>query len=278
VANDAVLWWGGRLLALWDGGQPYKLDPLSLGTAGATDVSLTVPKKEAFGSRPRADTTISNGGSRLVGFGVKPSGGPLLGGATNVRVFEYEEDFSTDVTLSGTAVNGGKLNSADCVMTNTWAIFAVSPPDDDAGAERGARGVFDALGGKGLGALFDQSGGLSSPSSPLSPPSHSPACFVFLRREAKQEALPIYVDLGAGVHVQHFINAFEGDVDGLVTVDFVATDEAWPRPLGKKKSWAELDYASDVSKARLVRYKVDLRRPEVCEEQNNPRRVYHLIE
>ena len=274
VANAAVLWWGGRLLALWDGGQPYKLDPLSLGTAGATDVSLTVPKREAFGSRPRVDTTIGNGGGRLVGFGVKPSG---LGGATNVRVFEYEEDFSTDdtmidVTLSGTALNGGKVNSADCATTNTWAIFAVSPPDDDVGAERGARGVFDALGGKGLGALVDQSGAaLSSPSSPLSPPSHSPACFVFLRREAKREAVPIYVDLGAGVHVQHFVNAFEGDVDGLVTVDIVATGEAWPRPLGKKKSWAELDYASDVPKARLVRYEVDLRRPEVCEEQNNPR-------
>ena len=48
--------------------------------------------------------------------------------------------------------------------------------------------------------------------------------------------MPIYVDLGAGVHVQHFVNAFEGDVDGLVTVDIVATGEAWPRPLGKKRA------------------------------------------
>ena len=39
-----MIWWGGRLLALWEGGQPYKLDPLSLGTAGATDLLNVVPK------------------------------------------------------------------------------------------------------------------------------------------------------------------------------------------------------------------------------------------
>ena len=32
VANTNVIWWGGKLLALWEAGQPYRLDPATLAT------------------------------------------------------------------------------------------------------------------------------------------------------------------------------------------------------------------------------------------------------
>uniref|UniRef100_A0ACD5UTZ5 Uncharacterized protein n=1 Tax=Avena sativa TaxID=4498 RepID=A0ACD5UTZ5_AVESA len=38
VANTSVLWWGGRLLCLWEGGMPYELDPDTLETIGPFDL------------------------------------------------------------------------------------------------------------------------------------------------------------------------------------------------------------------------------------------------
>ncbi|KAM0886990.1 hypothetical protein ACQ4PT_029344 [Festuca glaucescens] len=38
VANTSVLWWGGRLLCLWEGGMPYELDPNTLETIGPFDL------------------------------------------------------------------------------------------------------------------------------------------------------------------------------------------------------------------------------------------------
>ncbi|KAM3388980.1 hypothetical protein ACQJBY_011238 [Aegilops geniculata] len=38
VANTSVLWWGGRLLCLWEGGMPYELDPKTLETVGPFDL------------------------------------------------------------------------------------------------------------------------------------------------------------------------------------------------------------------------------------------------
>uniref|UniRef100_A0A0D9ZNX4 Uncharacterized protein n=1 Tax=Oryza glumipatula TaxID=40148 RepID=A0A0D9ZNX4_9ORYZ len=38
VANTSVLRWGGRLLCLWEGGQPYEVDPRTLETVGPFDL------------------------------------------------------------------------------------------------------------------------------------------------------------------------------------------------------------------------------------------------
>ncbi|PKA64156.1 Carotenoid cleavage dioxygenase 7, chloroplastic [Apostasia shenzhenica] len=38
VANTAVLRWAGRLLCLWEGGDPYEIDPTTLETIGAIDL------------------------------------------------------------------------------------------------------------------------------------------------------------------------------------------------------------------------------------------------
>ncbi|KAL6651164.1 hypothetical protein ACP70R_010089 [Stipagrostis hirtigluma subsp. patula] len=38
VANTSVLRWGGRLLCLWEGGEPYELDPRTLKTVGPFDL------------------------------------------------------------------------------------------------------------------------------------------------------------------------------------------------------------------------------------------------
>ncbi|XP_078176753.1 carotenoid cleavage dioxygenase 7 isoform X1 [Carex rostrata] len=39
VANTSVVQWGGRLLCLWEGGEPYEIDPQSLETLGPVDLT-----------------------------------------------------------------------------------------------------------------------------------------------------------------------------------------------------------------------------------------------
>lgn len=38
VANTSVLRWSGRVLCLWEGGDPYEVDPRTLETVGAVDL------------------------------------------------------------------------------------------------------------------------------------------------------------------------------------------------------------------------------------------------
>ncbi|KAK1306650.1 hypothetical protein QJS10_CPA10g00924 [Acorus calamus] len=38
VANTSVLCWGGRLLCMWEGGDPYEIDPRTLATRGRFDI------------------------------------------------------------------------------------------------------------------------------------------------------------------------------------------------------------------------------------------------
>ncbi|KAK1286212.1 hypothetical protein QJS10_CPB20g01432 [Acorus calamus] len=44
VANTSVLCWGGRLLCMWEGGDPYEIDPRTLATRGRFDIILGVFK------------------------------------------------------------------------------------------------------------------------------------------------------------------------------------------------------------------------------------------
>lgn len=65
VANTSVVWWGGRLLCLWEGGEPYEIDPQSLDTIGPIDLT-----------RVDADWTVEDEGWRkdLLQLGIKEVG------------------------------------------------------------------------------------------------------------------------------------------------------------------------------------------------------------
>lgn len=47
VANTSVLRWGGRVLCLWEGGEPYELDPRTLETVGPFDILGRIGDGEA---------------------------------------------------------------------------------------------------------------------------------------------------------------------------------------------------------------------------------------
>jgi all-trans-8'-apo-beta-carotenal 15,15'-oxygenase len=55
IANTNVIYWGGKLLALWEAADPYRLDPYTLETLGKEHFNGVLSEGEAFGAHPRFD-------------------------------------------------------------------------------------------------------------------------------------------------------------------------------------------------------------------------------
>ena len=86
IANTNVIYWGGKLLALWEGAEPHKLDPHSLETLGREYFNGVLSEGEAFAAHPRFDPSSEqdNGAPCLVNFSIKP------GLSTTITIFELD--------------------------------------------------------------------------------------------------------------------------------------------------------------------------------------------
>lgn len=84
IANTNVIYWGGKLLALWEAADPHRLDPCTLETLGIDSLNGVLSPGEAFGAHPRFDPSCNqdNGAPCLVNFSIKP------GLSTTVTIFE----------------------------------------------------------------------------------------------------------------------------------------------------------------------------------------------
>lgn len=51
TSNTRVIYWGKRLLSMWEGGQPYKLDALALSTEGRSQLGGVLAEQDPFGSK-----------------------------------------------------------------------------------------------------------------------------------------------------------------------------------------------------------------------------------
>lgn len=84
IANTNVIYWGGKLLALWEAADPHKLDPQTLETLGKEHFNGVLSEGEAFAAHPRFDPSCEedNGEPCLVNFSIKP------GLSTTITIFE----------------------------------------------------------------------------------------------------------------------------------------------------------------------------------------------
>ena len=72
IANTNVIYWGDKLLALWEASEPYRLDPYTFDTLGKDYLEGALGEGEAFSAHPGFDP---NGGKPcLVNFSIKPNG------------------------------------------------------------------------------------------------------------------------------------------------------------------------------------------------------------
>ena len=85
IANTHVVYWGGKLLALWEAAEPHRLDPNTLETIGLDYLEGLLKKGEPFAAHPKFDPDC-NGEERMVNFSVK------TGLSSTISLFEFSPD------------------------------------------------------------------------------------------------------------------------------------------------------------------------------------------
>lgn len=114
IANTNVIYWGKKLLALWEAAEPYLLNPQTLETLGNEYFNGVLSKGEAFSAHPRIDP---NG--TLVNFAIKP------GLSTTITIFELNKN--GEITSKKNHNVPGFCFIHDFVITENYCIFFQNP-------------------------------------------------------------------------------------------------------------------------------------------------------
>ncbi|MFN7414265.1 MAG: carotenoid oxygenase family protein [Dolichospermum sp.] len=114
IANTNVIYWGKKLLALWEAAEPYSLNPQTLETLGNEYFNGVLSKGEAFSAHPRIDP---NG--TLVNFAIKP------GLSTTITIFELNTN--GEITSKQNYSVPGFCFIHDFVITENYCIFFQNP-------------------------------------------------------------------------------------------------------------------------------------------------------
>ncbi len=109
IANTNVIYWGGKLLALWEAAEPHRLNPHNLETIGLDYLDGILQPGDAFAAHPWIDPhcELDGGEPCLVNFSVKtgisskitifefsPTGKLLRKQESNVPGFAFMHDFA----------------------------------------------------------------------------------------------------------------------------------------------------------------------------------------
>lgn len=115
-ANTSLVYHGGRLLALWEGGQPYQLDPSTLDTVGRFTFDGKLSRFKAFSAHGKLHPNGS-----YYNFGVRPG----LNGKGVIDLYK--------ISPGGYLVQRGQVDVPwvgffhDFAVSENYAVFFVSP-------------------------------------------------------------------------------------------------------------------------------------------------------
>ena len=190
-ANTNVVVWGSNLLALWEGGAPYRLQRQSLETLGIFDEFLSFG--DLFGAHPKVD----NARGLLVNIGTNMVRNMLIPWQHNrLTVWELNKACKVETKYS-VALRRPFAVMHDFCLTDRYLIVPQCPMGLN------ARGLL--VGGNLATSLYPTQDGL--------------LFYVIPRHGNKQREA--FVFQGENVHVLHGINAYETR-GGDVVVDVVA--------------------------------------------------------
>lgn len=121
IANTNVIYWGDKLLALWEAADPHRLDPYTLETLGKDSLNGVLAEGEAFAAHPRVDPSYNadNGAPCLVNFSIKP------GLSSTITIFELNPEGKV-VRQHAHSVPGFAFIH-DFVITPNYCIFFQNP-------------------------------------------------------------------------------------------------------------------------------------------------------
>ena len=116
LSNTRSVYWSKKLITLWEGGLPYKLDALGLSTEGRSQLGGILNESDPFGGKSVFDSKKD----RMLFYSNKQDGG-----SSEVTLFEFNSKFrvasSNEYQFPGFAV------ISDFAATEKYAIF-VQPP------------------------------------------------------------------------------------------------------------------------------------------------------
>lgn len=120
IANTNVIYWGGKLLALWEASLPYRLEADTLKTLGKEDFNGILTAKEAFSAHPRIDPSYQQDGEpRLVNFFVQPG--------TSTKITVVELNLAGEIVSKQLHTVPGFCFIHDFVITPNYCIFFQNP-------------------------------------------------------------------------------------------------------------------------------------------------------
>lgn len=224
VANTNVIHWAGRLLALWEGGLPHKLEADSLRTTDVYKFKGVLKRGDSFSAHPRIDAKSG----RLVNFSVKQGGT----GPSSVTVLEFTPGTVETAAVRTFQVPSKLLFFHDFIVTERYYIFNEAPLTLDP-----------------LPFILGQKG----PAECIKFDGTKPANIYLVPRDPADATITV---IPVDAHFNfHFANAYDGD-DGSVVFDVIKANTL---TLGetsgsKEQIWRSVDYAKDVAFSRLVRY------------------------
>ena len=116
LSNTRSVYWSKKLITLWEGGLPYKLDALGLSTEGRSQLGGILNESDPFGGKNVFDSKKD----RMLFYSNKQDGG-----SSEITLFEFNSKFrvasSNEYQFPGFAV------ISDFAATEKYAIF-VQPP------------------------------------------------------------------------------------------------------------------------------------------------------
>jgi all-trans-8'-apo-beta-carotenal 15,15'-oxygenase len=121
IANTNVIYWGGKLLALWEAAEPHSLDPATLATHGLDSLDGLLSPGSPFAAHPRIDPACDqdDGAACLVNFALK------TGLSSSLTIFEFAPD--GQLRRQSTHSVPGFAFIHDFAITPNYAIFFQNP-------------------------------------------------------------------------------------------------------------------------------------------------------
>ncbi len=228
VANTNVVFWGDRLLALWEGGLPHLMDPLTLQTYGESRLGKTLKRGQNLGAHPRYDPATD----RYVFFSTDPD--PVRG-KTKTTVFEFDNQFK--LVAERTETFDGFALVHDMVITEQYYVFFKAPTTLSP-----------------LPWLLGQTGVASC----IKFQDDQPAMAYLIPRNNPGKPM---VEIAVDPHFSfHFANAYDDAATGEVVVDIIRVPKLYltdTNGVTGNPIWLTVDYEQDVPKSTLWRYRLN---------------------
>jgi all-trans-8'-apo-beta-carotenal 15,15'-oxygenase len=237
IANTNVIYWGGKLLALWEAAEPHVLDPVTLETLGKEYFNGVLSSGEAFAAHPHFDPAcaMDNGNPCMVNFSIKP------GLSTTITVFELD---TTGKIIRKHAHNvPGFCFIHDFVITENYCIFFQNPVAFNP--------IPFALGVRGAGECIKFQ------------PNQATKAIVISRNPQEKEVKVFETQSG---FVFHHANAFEKD--GEIVIDSICY-EALPE-VEPESDFRQVDFDA-LKPGQLWRFHLNLEQQTVERELIEPR-------